>query len=319
MPALVGREDQLVRANSRLAIISAIATTVGGGPAFLLQSLAGPAWSLRLAAVIFVAAAVLAVKVPRVRIARTAREEEIEEEELHQPSILLAGSAMAVIRGAVGFLAFFAAFSLKTDLFALGVAATMAVVGGFVGNVVGPWARRYLSIEQMMAAALLTSATVVLIAALVGSTVGFALASLIVAVGAASGRLAFDSLLQRDGPDAARGRAFARSETRFQVAWVVGALFGIVPFAEGVGLGALAVVLAVAGLSYVGARRSARSRPMRSTLRPPAVDRMVGHATDGVRRRVHDRRVSRRSRPTNRSRRPGPSRRDPPATGSSRP
>ena len=48
---------------------------------------------------------------------------------------------------------------------------------------------------------------------------------------AAAGRLAFDSLLQRDGPDAARGRAFAQFETRFQVAWVVGALFGIVPLA----------------------------------------------------------------------------------------
>ena len=325
VPALVGREDQLVRANSRLAIISAIATTVGGGPALLVQTLAGPEWSLRLAAVIFAVASVLAFKVPRVRIARSPDEERREEAEAHQPSILLAGSAMAVVRGAVGFLAFFAAFSLKSDLPALGVAVTMAIVGGFAGNVLGPWARRYLTIEQMMAAAVLACGGVVGVAALLGSTAGFALASLIVAISAAAGRLAFDSLLQRDGPDAARGRAFAQFETRFQVAWVVGALFGIVPFAEGVGLAALAVVLLLAGLSYVAARRSARSRPMRSTLRPPVVDRVVGQAADGVRRSVHDRRTRRVSgrrspnSPTSRSRPPGPSRRDPPASGSSRP
>ncbi|MEI8000337.1 MAG: MFS transporter [Actinomycetes bacterium] len=317
VPALVGREDQLVRANSRLAIVSAIATTVGGGPAFLIQSVAGPEWSLRFAAVIFAVATVLAWKVPRVRIAQTATEARLEEQEMHQPSILLTGSAMAVIRGAVGFLAFFAAFSLKHDLFALGVAATMAVAGGFVGNVIGPWARRFLTIEQMMAVAVLATGGFVLLASLLGTTLGFALASLMVAIGAAAGRLSFDSMLQRDGPDAARGRAFAKFETRFQVAWVVGALLGIVPFAVGVGLMALAVVLLVAGVLYVGARRAARNLPMRSTLRPPVVDRAMGAAADNVRQRVRNRRSPRRS--TSRSTPPGPSRTDPPASGSSRP
>ena len=34
---------------------------------------------------------------------------------------------------------------------------------------------------------------------------------------------AFDALVQRDAPDANRGRSFARFETKFQLAWVVGA------------------------------------------------------------------------------------------------
>ena len=68
-----------------------------------------------------------------------------------------------------------------------------------------------------------------LLGALMGGTFGAALAGFGVAVGSAGGRLGFDSLLQRDGPDAVRGRAFARFETRFQVAWVVGALVGIIP------------------------------------------------------------------------------------------
>ena len=120
---------------------------------------------------------------------------------------------MGVIRGSVGFLAFFAAFSLKSDLFALGVAAAMAVLGGFVGNILGPPVRRMLREEQMLAAALLITASFVLVGTLLATTLAFAVASLAVATGAAIGRLAFDSLIQRDGPDAARGRAFARFET----------------------------------------------------------------------------------------------------------
>ncbi|GMU77793.1 MAG: hypothetical protein AMXMBFR46_05910 [Acidimicrobiia bacterium] len=297
VPALVGREDELVRANSKLALVSAIATTVGGAPAFLIQELFGPEWSLRLAAVVFAGGALLALKIPSVALARTAREAEREREELHQPSILLAGSAMGVIRAGVGFLAFFAAFSLKSDLFALGVAATMAVAGGFIGNIVGPPIRRTLREEQMLAAALLVTASFVLVGTLLATTVAFALASISVAIGAALGRLAFDSLLQRDGPDAARGRAFARFETRFQVAWVAGALVGIIPQNVSLGLLLLALVLAFAGLSYVGARRAARIRggEVRTTIRPQLVDRAVGAAAADVRRRVRRRRRGERA------------------------
>ena len=41
------------------------------------------------------------------------------------------------------------------------------------------------------------------------------------------GKLAFDSLVQRDAPDANHGRTFARFEARFQVAWVVGAFLPV--------------------------------------------------------------------------------------------
>lgn len=297
VPAVIGREDELVRANSRLALVSAIATTVGGVPAFAIQELFGAEWSLRFAFVLFTVGTLLALRIPSVRLLRTAREEALEYGEMQQPSILLAGSAMALVRGAVGFLAFFAAFSLKDNLFGLGVAATMAVTGGFVGNVIGPHVRRRLREEQMLAVALLATGTMVLVSVLLGTVLAFALASLAVAVGAAVGRLAFDSLLQRDGPDAAHGRAFARFETRFQVTWVLGALIGIIPQNVRIGLGVLAVVLVLGGASYVGARRAAGSRPMRTTLRPQAVDRAVGRAAGSVRRRVRAQRGRGRRRP----------------------
>jgi hypothetical protein len=286
VPALVDDENELVRANSRLALISLIASMVGGGPAFLLQAVFDARWSLGLAMVLFAVATVLAVKIPRTQIVQDETEKELETEELHQPSILLAGSAMAVIRIAVGVIVFLSAFSFKDDKLELFVVLGAYAAGSFVGNIIAPVARRQVREEVMLVTCLLVSAVAVLLGALSGGGVGgAALASIAVASASAAGRVGFDSLLQRDGPDAARGRAFARFETRFQVAWVVGALFGIIPFGEGVGLLVLGILLLFAGLSYLAALRSARTRPQRTTLRPEAVDRAFGKARDELRTR----------------------------------
>jgi len=119
--------------------------------------------------------------------------------------------------------------------------------------------------------------------------VGFTLAALSIGIGAAAGRLGFDSLLQRDGPDAARGRAFAKFETRFQLVWVIGGMIAIIPFAKQMGLLLLALVLGFAAVSYVAALRASRGRAMRTKLLPEAVDRTISqtrdHAVDRVKRR----------------------------------
>jgi MFS family permease len=181
-----------------------------------------------------------------------------------------------VLRSAVGFLVFFAAFAFKDDVLALGVVGGMALVGGFVGNLLAPILREQkVREERILSSALLATAVAVLLGGLMGGTFGFVVASLMVGMGAAAGRIGFDSLLQRDGPDAARGRAFAKFETRFQIAWVAGALFGLLPVGERVGLLGFAAVLLFAGLSYLAALRAARTRPARSKLRPDAVDRAM--------------------------------------------
>jgi hypothetical protein len=110
-----------------------------------------------------------------------------------------------------------------------------------------------------------------LLGAVVAGAAGFVLAAFTLGIGAAAGRLGFDSLLQRDGPDAVRGRAFAKFETRFQLVWVIGGIIAIIPFAKQMGLFLLAIVLAFAAVSYVVARRPpascARSCWRRSTDR----------------------------------------------------
>jgi hypothetical protein len=84
-----------------------------------------------------------------------------------------------------------------------------------------------------------------------------ALLTFVVGVSASAGKLAFDSLVQRDAPKAVQGRSFARFETEFQLVWVVGALIPVaLSIPERVGFFVLAVGPAVAALSYVTGRRA---------------------------------------------------------------
>jgi hypothetical protein len=291
VPALVPDKAALVTANSRLALLSVIAATVGGIPAAGIQHLFGADWSLRVAAVVFVVAAILGFQIPKApaRGPSDSSDSPLVEAELHQPSILLAGSAMAVLRGSVGFLSFFTAFSLKNDLFGLGLVVAAAALGGFAGVVLAPIARRSEREEVIVASALVLPAALTLLGALIGGTFGFIMAALAVGIGASAGRLGFDSLLQRDGPDAMRGRAFARFETRFQLVWVIGGILGVIPLAEKFGLFVLGVVLAAASASYVAALRASRRRGTRTKLMPESVDRALTRsreqALDRVRRR----------------------------------
>jgi len=292
VPSVVSRESELVTANSRLALVSVIAATVGGVPAAAVQQLFGADWSLRVAAVVFACATVLAIKIPRGRAVAPehSRQAELEREEMHAPSILLAGSAMAFLRGGVGFLSFFTAFALKHDLFALGCALGASALGGFVGVVVAPILRRATREEVILASSLAVPAVLALGGAMTGGGAGFVLVALGLATGAAGGRLGFDSLLQRDGPDAARGRAIARFETRFQLVWVVGGILGIIPLGQKLGLMLLALVLGFAAVSYYAALRAARHYVTRTKILPDAVDRAIvrsrARAISGVKRRV---------------------------------
>jgi hypothetical protein len=302
VPALVDNDEELVRANSRLAIISFIASMVGGAPAFALQAAFDARVSLILAMFVFAGAAVLSLKIPRTNIVQDEEQKELEDEEIHQPSILLAGSAMAVGRGAVGFIVLFSAFQFKDDTFGLGVFAVFYGIGALGGNLVAPLLRERVREETILAASMLTTAALVLLGATMGGVVGNAIAGMAVAVGAAAGRLGFDSLLQRDGPDAARGRAFARFETRFQVAWVVGALLALIPATEQAGLFALAAVLIFAAVSYYAALRAARGRVMRTTIRPKMVDKAYFAARREIRTRRDRSRAGRRKVATQRRR-----------------
>lgn len=228
VPTVVRSDTELVEANSKLGLISGIVGGAAVVPAVLLQRLVGPDAALTWSAILFAAAFVAATALPREVIAK-GHEDRAELAELHADSIVLAAAAMLLVRAAVGFTFFHLFFwyrRLDAGLvwFGLSVAAASAMT--MTGNALGPRVRRRFSEESMLIGAL---GVVVLIgtltAALGGRPTGVLLAGA-VNFAAAISRLAFESIVQRDAPDANRGRAFARFETRFQLGWVMA---GVVP------------------------------------------------------------------------------------------
>ena len=274
VPALVPADDELVEANARLALISVVAGVAAGLPAAGILKLVGAEWVLLVAAVVFVGDALLALKIPRPT--RPWRPETQQERAgLHAPSIVLAGTAMGVLRGCVGFVTFLLAFALKArgePAWFYGAVLAVSAVGGFVGLLAAPRLRRRVREEVILDVSLLLPALVVLFAARSAGRIADLVAASVIAAAAAAGRLAFDSLLQRDAPDAVRGRAFARFETRFQLIWVAGALLPVALFPvidARVGFFVLALALGTAGLSYVGGLRALRDK-RRAAPRPDA-------------------------------------------------
>jgi hypothetical protein len=273
VPAVVDSHDELVLANSRLAIIAVVGATVAAPIAALILKVASAAWVLRTGSLVFLLGTVCAFGIPRAK--RVGSEETVDEREaLHAASIVIAGTAMGLLRSVVGFFTFFAAFALKRShepawVFGLVLAASAA--GNGLGTVISPFLRKKVREEWMLAGALLVPALPLVLAARDYGRVSLVVAAASVAAATACGRVAFDSLLQRDGAESVRGRAFARFETRFQLVWVAGGV-GAVLFPGGGrgGIFVVAVVLLFAGLSYVGAfRRAAAARNSPAALPPP--------------------------------------------------
>ncbi|MCZ7527430.1 MAG: hypothetical protein M5U14_14235 [Acidimicrobiia bacterium] len=130
---------------------------------------------------------------------------------------------------------------------------------------------------MILAGALLLPGIVTLFSARSPGRLSLMAAGFTVALGAASGRVGFDSLVQRDGPDDLHGRAFARFETRFQLVWVAGALIPVaIPLGGRLGLFVLSLVLGFGGLSYIGALRASRDQePVPE--RPSGLARLRSH------------------------------------------
>jgi hypothetical protein len=81
----------------------------------------------------------------------------------------------------------------------------------------------------------------------------------VLGLAAAAGKLAFDSIVQRDAPDAVRGRTFASFETKFQLVWVAGAAIPvIISIPSGVGLAIVSAAAGVAFAVYVSGLAAAR-------------------------------------------------------------
>lgn len=278
LPVALPQPVALVAANSQLARIGIyagfVAVAVGGSASWISSDI-----TLALAAVAFVVSAFFGLGLPDPRAAGRKAEEDavaagvdravargtVVPGDAHPRSLRLSRLATAGVRMLNGFLVLLLAFEFRgQEAGALDFGALIAAAGiGFgLASFISPWLERHLREEPMVVAALAIEAAAAFIA---GQFFGLpAAAALAGAAGLAWGtaKFAFDGLLQQVVRPEDRGVAFTRSETLFQLAWVVGAIFPVtIAIDAEIGLAIAGVValtaqtLFVSGL-LVGVERS---------------------------------------------------------------
>jgi MFS family permease len=276
VPAAVRSDDELVEANSKLAITGVVAGFLASVPGVLLLQLLSAAWTLALAAAVFTAAAVSALGLPATRRPSSDTGRHDRAPALDPPPLPLAGSparlaaaavAMALLRAQVGFLTFLVAFGFRhsgAPSWWFGVVLAASMASTLAGSAVAPRLRTWVSEERIIIGALVLVAVTGIGMARVEGRLWAAVVAAGVGLAAGAAKLAFDALVQRDAPPDERGRSFARFEAGFQLVWVIGALLPVLvttPLRQGYDVLGIAA-LAAAGAWVVADRRlPAEARP----------------------------------------------------------
>jgi predicted MFS family arabinose efflux permease len=218
--------NRLVSSYARLARLSTVAggtgAAIGGG----VYRWLGAQWVLWLAATLFLCAAIVILRLHPVEVDRPVPED-VEYAETHLPTVVVGAIGFTAIRGAVGFFVFTMAFTLRRASEPTWVyAAALGVygAGSFVGNVITPLMRKRFQEQTLLSLAISAPALLALIGILGVSRPLLLAVAALVGLSTTLGRHAFDALLQSRAPAASRGRAAARYETRFSLAYVLGAV-----------------------------------------------------------------------------------------------
>jgi MFS family permease len=243
VPRVLPTGLSLTSANARLSVFGLAAGgalgAVGAGLAWLL----GFGWELGATAVVFAAAAVLAVRLPAhvdvpageepADVLRTAPIDLPGHRRATTPHVVTALRATAALRGLSGFLTIFSAFLVQATVddgwaatVALGSIAAAAGIGSFLGTAAGSRLRT-TSPDRLVLVAAGVAAAITVLAAFFFSLPMAALVAGVAAVANGLGKSALDAIVQREVPDRLRASAFARSETWLQLAWVVGGALGV--------------------------------------------------------------------------------------------
>jgi MFS family permease len=262
IPSTVHSDEELVQANSQLTTLSSIAVVIAAVPGGILYAIGGGRATVALGAIVFAVGTILALQLPPTTVAAEPAGE-AEREELRSAGITHASVAMSLIRGMVGFLSFMLAFEFKNagaPLWQLGLVAATAQFGFFAGSLIVPRLRRVITEERILVGSLIVTSVAGLVTAFIGGLGGAALLSMMLGVTSCSAKQAFDSIVQRDAPDANRGRSFAKFETRFQMIWVIGALIPIIiPIPSALGFGLIAIAASIAVALYLVGLRNVRA------------------------------------------------------------
>ena len=280
VPRLLPTAFTLVTANSRISMASVVGAAVGGGMAAGLARL-GPAWSLRLAFLIFVGGTVVAILLPP-RVDSSVGERDIgglmagpdlieqSPNRLRRrfrslPGVVLSGLRCATgARLTTGFLTMFLAFLLREKPIAamsgtllLGIVVAAAGFGNSLGTLAGHLLQRVRP-ERIAIAVLCVDAVMVSLTAAFYSIVTVIALGWVAGLCAQLAKLSYDALVQGEVAEVVRTSVFARSETVLQLSWVFGGALGIgLPLIPALGFGVIGGLLfALLGWTLWTVRRS---------------------------------------------------------------
>ena len=252
VPRLEPDAGALVKANSLLAVAAAIGGAAGGAAATALLVYADATWVLWAGAAVLLVATAVAAALPATPA--PASVPFLEVPELRSPFIRTAALAMGSLRLGIGFMTFHLAFVLKRSgqpLWVFGLVLAAGSVGGFSGSIAAPALRRRAGEDRIIKIGLALPVAVAAVAALRFHVLSAMAVAASIGLAGAVARHGFDSLVQRQAPDVDCGRAFARFETQFQLAWVLGALIAVLARPSGwLGMLVLAAMLAYAAAAY---------------------------------------------------------------------
>jgi predicted MFS family arabinose efflux permease len=250
-------------------MISVLAGTIAALPGAGIQRWLGPGATLRFAAGVYFAGAIISAGLSiRTRSERRPRAEH-PSHVLLAPRLLAGGIATAASRAALGFLVFLLAFVLRDageGVRGFGLVLLAAGAGSFLGSMLVARARAVLREPAILLGSLLGIAVVSFAFAANFSLRTALIVTLVAGVGTTAARLAFDALVQKDAPEEVRGRTFARYETIFQLCWVTGAAISAgIHFSAANGFRAVGAIC-IAGILF--AARSAIARTPRRRAEP---------------------------------------------------
>ncbi|HEX3539077.1 MAG TPA: MFS transporter [Acidimicrobiales bacterium] len=305
VPAAVERPEDLVEANSKLAVSGALAGFLIAIPGVAILKLASAVWVLRLDTLLFLVCAATAL---RLQVAHPSGADVTSDargagagdavgassgdavvKPLPPGAIQVAAFAMGTLRLIVGFLTFLVAFGFRNDhapAWWYGVVLAGSIGGNLVGAAVAPWLRSRLREELILAGSTTMVALAGIVALLfnaVHSRPAAGLLAGVVGLSAGAAKLSFDALVQRHIPAATQGRAFGRFEAGFQLVWVLGGLLPVlIAMTLPVGFAIITLAAAFAAAVYVIGTRLARQGRLPDWwpgVRPPARARRLRRAS----------------------------------------
>jgi MFS family permease len=240
VPRLLPQDFTLVKANGRVSMSGIVGVAVSA-PLAGLASLAGPEWVLRYAFLLFVAATIAAIRLPK-RVDSSEGEGDLllrgddggrTGSVRIPPAVAYALRANCAPRWMSGFLIMFMAFQLRENPiegWSVELLTACVVGGAGAGNFLGVVAASVLkkiSPAVTVTGVLVADIAVVVFGFLLYGVLALVLLGLVAGLGQALAKFSLDATIQRDVPHRVQASAFARSDTTLQLAWVIGGFIGI--------------------------------------------------------------------------------------------